>query len=74
MTVIRVVTDLDVAEVPSDEVLRKVADTVRRFADGVVPEMLLNAKDTAPRSTAHLHAATDYACDFCRNHAVDSIA
>lgn len=73
MTTIRIVTDIEVAEVPSDKVMESVAESVRHYADGVVTGQLLKSTDRAVRSNPHVHAADDYACDICRGLSTDGV-
>lgn len=74
MTTLRIVTDINVSEVPSDDVMEKVAESVRHYADGVLPGQYLDATDKSLRSTAHTHNAGDYECDTCRGHARDGVS
>lgn len=74
MTTLRIVTDINVSEVPSDDVMEKVAESVRHYADGVLPGQYLDATDKSLRSTAHVHNGSDYRCDTCVGQSTDGVS
>jgi len=74
MSITRVVVDIASEDAVSDAMREKIATSLRHYADGVVPEILMDGKAQAKASTAHEHSVVDHACQTCREHAADGIS
>ena len=55
MTILRVVTDINVGDFPTDETLEKVAESMRVYANGTVTGQVLQETDKVSFSHGHVH-------------------
>lgn len=72
MTVLRLITDIDMSETPSDEDIHAVSEQLKQFAHGVVAGTILPDTSLSYYGHGHVHISNeDFRCTTCTNAAKD---
>lgn len=75
MTLLRVVTDIEVGDYPTDETIAKVTAAMAEYAHGVVSPVTLDGEEKAHDRGGHVHISSESElCTLCRRHARDGLS
>ncbi len=75
MTVLRIITDINVKEYPSTEQIGQVTEALKTYATGVITTLQMTGDEPVSDRGGHIHISTeDELCQTCRQYSRDEIS